>query len=165
MARDLNWLERQGFLAQVEPTDAAAHRPWQPVEPPPWPAGSPRPVGGLSRLADRHAFGRVFTLLRHLLHHPFDTASDTGMGVCEHLARTLNALQQQANPQHSRAPNKGQWTWRQVHAALTDTLTPYGFRLAGSSGRHGYALGTALLSLEQLVQSESLLRLQAHHLG
>ena len=165
VALDLNWLEHQGFLAQVDPTEAAAPRPWQPVEPPPWPKGRARPVGGLSRLADRDAFGRVFTLLRHLLHHPFDTATDSGVGVCEHLARTLNVLQQQANPPESRAPSKGRWTWRQVHAALTDTLTPYGFRLAGSSGRHGYALGTALLSLEQLVATAGLLRLQAHHLG
>ncbi len=65
----------------------------------------------------------------------------------------------------TRPQSTGPWTWRQVHAALTDTLTPYGFRLAGSSGRHGYALGTALLSLELLVATEGLLRLQAHHLG
>jgi hypothetical protein len=104
----------------------------------------------------------VFTLLRHLLHHPFDTASGAGagVGVCEHLARSLNDLHQKATP-----PIPGCWTWRQVHADLTDTLTPYGFRLAGSSGRHGYALGTALLSLEQLVAAEGLLRLQARHLG
>jgi hypothetical protein len=150
VALDLDWLERQGFLARLGPAVAAAPRPWQPVQPPPWPAGSPRPPGGLSRLADRDAFGRVFTLLRHLLHHPFDTASGTGagagagVGVCEHLARSLNDLHQKATP-----PLPGCWTWRQVHADLTDTLTPYGFRLAGSSGRHGYALGTALLSLEQ----------------
>jgi predicted kinase len=164
VALDLDWLERQGFLARLDPAVAAAPRPWQPVQPPPWPAGSLRPPGGLSRLADRDAFGRVFTLLRHLLHHPFDTASVTGasagVGVCEHLARSLNDLHQKATP-----PLPGCWTWRQVHADLTDTLTPYGFRLAGSSGRHGYALGTALLSLEQLVAAEGLLRLQARHLG
>jgi len=164
VALDLDWLERQGFLARLGPAVAAAPQPWQPVQPPPWPAGSPRPPGGLSRLADRDAFGRVFTLLRHLLHHPFDTALGTGasagVGVCEHLARSLNDLHQKATP-----PLPGCWTWRQVHADLTDTLTPYGFRLAGSSGRHGYALGTALLSLEQLVAAEGLLRLQARHLG
>ena len=121
MALDLNWVESQGFLAQVDPTEDAAPRPWQPVEPPPRPDAMPRPAGGLSRLADRDAFARVFTLLRHLLHHPFDSATDSGVGVCEHLARTLNALRQQAHPPSTRPQSKGPWTWRQVHAALTDT--------------------------------------------
>jgi predicted kinase len=171
VALDLQWLEQQGFLVPLPPTGStpapvgAPPGPWQPVVPPPWPSERPRPLGGLSRLGDKEAFARVFTLLRHLLHHPFDTATATdsgsGVGVCEHLARSLNALQQQATP----PIDDGEWTWRQVHAALTDTLTPYGFRLAGSSGRHGYALGTALLSLEQLVTAEALLRLQARHLG
>ncbi len=120
-------------------------------------------MGGLARLADQEAFSRVFTLLRHLLHHPFDidnTPDASGMGVCEHLACRLNALQQQAGGAVGAV-----WTARQVHAALTSTLTPYGFRVAGSSGRHGYALGTALLDLDQLVAAQGLLRLQAVHQG
>ncbi|MFM7285967.1 MAG: AAA family ATPase [Cyanobium sp.] len=162
VAMDLIWLEREGFLAPLERRAAALPPPRAPVEPPPWPAGRPGPVGGVARLADREVFSQVFTLLRHLLHHPFDiaSASDRGVGVCEHLARTLNALQRPGS-----SATLARWTWRQVHTAITDTLTPYGFRLAGSSGRHGYALGTALLSLEQLVATEGLLRLQAQHLG
>jgi hypothetical protein len=53
------------------------------------------------------------------------------------------------------------WRAREVHELITTLLTPYGFRLPGGSGRGGYALGTALLSLEQMVQVHRLLEQQA----
>jgi len=98
---------------------------------------------------------RTFSLLRHLLLHPHDLQA--GQRVAEHLARSLSA--------GTSASTEEAWTARKVHAALHETLVPYGFRLPGQSGRRGYALGTALLSLDELGDACALLELQAQQLG
>ena len=145
---DLQWLDQSGFssrwLAQPELELPA-------IEPPPWPAGCARPCSGLPRLADREFFARVFTVLRHLLRNPHDLQS--GELIAEHLAQTLGSATGQT------------WTARQVNAALNETLTPYGFRLPYRSGRQGYGIGAALLSLPELREVGELLTLQAEHLG
>ena len=145
---DLQWLDQSGFssrwLAQPELELPA-------IEPPPWPAGCARPCSGLPRLADREFFARVFTVLRHLLRNPHDLQS--GELIAEHLAQTLGSATGQT------------WTARQVNAALNETLTPYGFRLPYRSGRQGYGIGAALLSLPELREVGELLTLQAAHLG
>lgn len=155
VAADLVWLEKQGFMAGATlASDGLSNRALLPIEPPPWPTGKARSAGGFSRLADRQAFQQVFTVLRHLLHHPFDRAE--GVRVHEHLARSLN---ENANGGYSR------WNARQVQDVITQTLTPYGFRMPGSSGRGGYALGASLLSVPQLLEIWHLLELHANTLG
>ena len=154
VARDLDWLESQGFTAQDDQEKRNSQgASFTAIEPPAWPDGKSRPLGGLPRLADREAFCQTFTVLRYLLHHPYDQAE--GERITEHLADCLNR------------ENGGQrhWRARQVHTAITATLTPYGFRLPGRSGRRGFALGTALLSLQQLQEACRLLQLQAEELG
>ena len=155
VAADLAWLEEQGFMAGATlACDGLSHRPLSPIEPPPWPAGKARSTGGFSRLADRQAFQQAFTVLRHLLHHPFDHAA--GVRVHHHLASSLN---QDANGGYSG------WSARKVQAVITQTLTPYGFRMPGSSGRGGYAIGASLLSVPQLLEMWQLLELHANTLG
>lgn len=153
IARDLEWLDRQGFTAWGDPAsrEAAAERPL--ITPPPWPACRPRPSGGLSRLADREAFSLTFTVLRHLLHHPYERGLETP--IDEHIAAALTR----------ECGGRRHWQARQVHTAISETLTPYGFRRPGSSGRRGFALGTALLSMEQLQEACLLLELQSEDLG
>ncbi len=151
IAADLDWLDAMGFSSHWQQVPI---HDWPVINPPPWPSTTPRPIGGLPRLADRVAFLHVFSLLRHLLHHPHDR--DGGERVSRHLAQRLTAA----------AGGEGRfWTPRQVQAALQDTLTPYGFRSAGRSGRRGYALGTALLSKDQLLTTCQLLQLHANDLG
>jgi predicted kinase len=153
IGRDLDWLEQQGFMARgdqqgTDETDVLA-----PIEPPPWPSGKPRPTGGLSRLADREAFCQTFAVLRHLLHHPCSQAE--GEPINAHIAASLTR----------ECGGRRHWQARQVHTAISETLTPYGFRPPGRSGRRGFALGTALLSLQQLQEACQLLQLQAEELG
>jgi hypothetical protein len=110
-------------------------------------------LGGLPRLADREAFCQAFTVLRYLLHHPY--AQGEGERINEHIASSLTR----------ECGGRRRWQARQVHTAISETLTPYGFRRPGRSGRRGFALGTALLSLQQLQQACRLLQLQADDLG
>ena len=161
VAADLEWLDRNGFTARWQTAAAAAGRNagstptlrLPPLQPPPWPDGPRRPTGGLPRLGDRDNFRQVLTLLRHLLHHPHDRQA--GERISEHLASRLGG------EDSSREVR----TARQIHADLTEILTPYGFRLPGRSGRHGYALGTALLSLQELTTVAQLLEQQGQDLG
>jgi predicted kinase len=153
VSEDLAWLDEQGFSERWLGVGEAA---LPAIEPPAW-VGAQRPLGGLPRLADRGAFQQVLTLLRHLLRNPREL--QPGERVSAHLARSLNALHPAA------ASTAGPWTARKVQVAITDTLTPYGFRLPGRSGRRGYSLGTALLSLAELREVCGLLQLQAEHLG
>jgi hypothetical protein len=57
------------------------------------------------------------------------------------------------------------WTPRQLHQSITAILTPYGFRDAAGSGRHGYALGASLLPLPLQVEIHGLLQANADRLG
>ncbi len=153
VSRDLEWLESQGFTAWGDQDGGCRTGVLAPIEPPPWPAGKPRPMGGLPRLADREAFRQTFTVLRHLLHHP--CAQGEGQRINEHIAASLT----------QECGGRRRWQARQVHTAISDTLTPYGFRRPGRSGRRGFALGTALLSIQQLQEVCQLLQLQAEDLG
>ncbi len=153
IGHDLDWLEQQGFMAQCDQEGEDGTDVLAPIEPPPWPSGKPRPTGGLSRLADREAFCQTFAVLRHLLHHPCSQAE--GEPINAHIAACLTR----------ESGGRRHWQARQVHTAISETLTPYGFRPPGRSGRRGFALGTALLSLQQLQEACRLLQLQAEELG
>jgi predicted kinase len=151
VAADLEWLDQQGFSSRSSHHCAEGSPPLPPVQPPPWPAGRPRPLGGLPALAERQRFSRTFSLLRHLIHHPGDR--QPGMRIDAHLAATLNHQYPDAEP----------WRPREVHELITATLTPYGFRLPGGSGKPGYTLGLALLSRQQLLEVHRLLERQSCH--
>ncbi len=157
---DLAWLDQQGYTARWL---GVREETLPLIEPPPWPQPQQRPTGGLPRLADRTAFRQVFTLLRHLLHHPHAIAPRERVSV--HLARNLNASAAASSASAGHASAGMRWSARQVQVAINETLTPYGFRLPGSSGRRGYSLGTALLSLPELRAVNELLQLQAEQLG
>jgi predicted kinase len=133
---DLAWLEANGFCS-AEPCMA-------PIQPPvpallqsadPWQGGV---HGGTPPLGDAPVFQRVFILLRHLLQQPFDR--EPGTPLPEHLIAQLE-------------PIPGAYLAREAATLRKDLeklLTPYGFRCRNDNVRHGYAIGTALLSAHRL---------------
>ena len=134
---DLTWLEANGFCS-AEPSVA-------PIKPPPalssqrdhktWVGGV---HGGYPALGDAAVFVRVFTLLRHLLQQPFDRAAGTPLP--EHLISQIETIPGAYLPGEAATLRKD----------LEKLLTPYGFRTRNDNVRHGYALGTALLSANRL---------------
>jgi predicted kinase len=134
---DLAWLEANGFCS-AEPVVA-------PIKPPPalptqrddetWTGGV---HGGYPALGDAPVFVRVFTLLRHLLQQPFDRAAGTPLP--EHLISQIETIPGAYLPGEAATLRKD----------LEKLLTPYGFRTRNDNVRHGYALGTALLSANRL---------------
>ena len=135
--KDLSWLEANGFCG-AEPSQAPIQlAPPQP-EPPAegaWPGGV---HGGFPPLGDAPVFVRVFTLLRHLLQQPFDQAE--GVPLPEHLIARIEAIPGAYLPAEAATLRKD----------LEKLLTPYGFRPPRDNARHGYAIGTALLSAQRL---------------
>ena len=134
---DLAWLEANGFCS---PEPALA-----PIKPPPavvapkgdahWPGGV---NGGYPPLGDAPVFVRVFTLLRHLVQQPFDRAAGTPLP--EHLISQIETVPGAYLPGEAATLRKD----------LEKLLTPYGFRSRNDNVRHGYAIGTALLSANRL---------------
>ena len=111
---------------------------------------------GFPSLADKRVFIRVFTLLRHILKEPFDAPStdnstnDNSL-LYQHLLESLSHID-------------GSYTASQESVLRNDLrhlLRPYGFSSTNKgrpdSLRHGYAIGTALLSADQLLQVHELL--------
>ncbi|MCS5693416.1 WYL domain-containing protein [Cyanobium sp. FGCU-6] len=134
--RDLAWLAANGFC-QSEPSLA-------PIQPPPpvplqpgdrWPGGV---HGGVPPLGDAPVFQRVFTLLRHLLQQPFDR--EAGTPLPEHLIAQTETIPGAYLSGEAATLRKD----------LEKLLTPYGFRQRNDNVRHGYAIGTALLSAHRL---------------
>lgn len=133
---DLNWLQANGFCT-VGPA-VAAIRP-DPLDPlaqaGPWQGGV---HGGYPPTGDAPVFQRVFTLLRHLLQQPFDHRSGTALP--DHLINRMEAIPGGYLPGEAATLRKD----------VEKLLTPYGFRPRHDNVRHGYVLGTALLSAERL---------------
>jgi predicted kinase len=129
---DLLWLKAQGFTS--------AEASLAPITPPvPSPdATANLGSGGYPPLADGPVFIRVMTLLRHILKNPFDHQAGTGLG--EHLINQLQEIPGAYLPGETATLRKD----------LEKILTPYGFRCRNDNVRHGYALGTALLSANRL---------------
>jgi hypothetical protein len=94
--------------------------------------------GGYPPLGDAPVFQRVFTLLRHLLQQPFDR--EAGTALPEHLIRQIEVIPGAYLPGEAATLRKD----------LEKLLTPYGFRSRNDNVRHGYAIGTALLSAHRL---------------
>ena len=134
---DLAWLEANGFCS-AEPSLAPIQPPPLPPAPAdsgPWPGGV---NGGYPPLGDATVFQRVFTLLRHLLQQPFDR--EAGTALPEHLISQIEAIPGAYLPGEAATLRKD----------LEKLLTPYGFRSRNDNVRHGYAIGTALLSAHRL---------------
>ncbi len=146
---DLAWLERQGFTAA------------QPVAAPiqlapllaPEPAAASGVNGGLPPLGDGPVFRRVFTLLRHVLQQPFDRQD--GSDLPGHLIEAMEEIPGAYLPGEAATLRKD----------LEKLLTPYGFRVRNDNVRHGYALGTALLSSPRLREIHGVVSQAAGRLG
>jgi predicted kinase len=126
----------QGQQQQAEPLPARLQQTEQPQPAKPlWQGGV---HGGMPPLGDAAVFQRVFTLLRHLLQQPFDRAP--GVPLPEHLIAQIETIPGAYLPGEAATLRKD----------LEKLLTPYGFRTRNDNVRHGYALGTALLSAPRL---------------
>ena len=144
---DLAWLEANGFF----------RLDWQSEAPitlgSDGPQGPSGVHGGYPALASREAFCRVFTLLRHILREPFDSQEDSQAGnLHDHLIQRLAAIEGSYGPDQKDTLRKD----------IEQVLTPYGF-LAPVKGRpqsrrQGYAIGTALLSADQLLEVHAQLK-------
>ncbi|MEA5424750.1 AAA family ATPase [Synechococcus sp. CCY9202] len=135
--KDLSWLEANGFCSAepaLAPIQLAPAQP-EPHATGPWPGGV---NGGFPPMGDGPVFVRVFTLLRHLLQQPFDQAG--GVPLPEHLIERTEAIPGAYLPSEAATLRKD----------LEKLLTPYGFRHRNDNVRHGYAIGTALLSAHRL---------------
>ncbi len=142
---DLAWLERQGFTA-AHPVDA-------PIQLAPLVAAAGGVNGGLPPLGDGPVFVRVFTLLRHVLQQPFDR--EGGSDLPGHLIQAMEEIPGAYLPGEAATLRKD----------LEKLLTPYGFRVRNDNVRHGYALGTALLSAQRLREIHGVVSQAAGRLG
>lgn len=148
--RDLIWLEAQGFFSATPVTAAMTPLPLLPTAA----AGD---HGGYPPMADAAVFVRVMTLLRHLLQTPFDRPAD-GPGA---LAMQRHLLERLAEIPGGHGPGE----LATLRKDIEKTLTPYGFRLRHDNPRHGYCLGTALLSAPRLVEIHGVVQHAAKRLG
>ncbi|MEB3185453.1 MAG: ATP-binding protein [Cyanobacteriota bacterium] len=152
--RDLAWLDCQGFFSAI-PVGVAI----QPL--PPLAAEQPPPAGGIHgghpAMADAAVFVRVMTLLRHLLQNPFDAPGQgqDGPPLQPHLLARLNRIPGGHGPGELETLRKD----------IEKILTPYGFRPPQQQPRHGYCLGTALLSAPRLVEIHAVVQHAAQRLG
>ena len=154
--RDLAWLDGQGFFSAIPVTNAISPLPpaIEPIGPAP-PLGGIH--GGLPALADAAVFVRVMTLLRHLLQNPFDAPGQgqDGRPLQPHLLARLNQIPGGHGPGELETLRKD----------IEKILTPYGFRPPQQQPRHGYCLGTALLSAPRLVEIHAVVQHAAQRLG
>jgi predicted kinase len=160
--RDLDWLASEGFLSAMPVTTAI-----RPLDLEDGGAGSAPAAGGVHggypAMADQAVFVRVMTLLRHLLQTPFDhpagsagPSQSKGSGsMQEHLLEQLAAIPGGHGPRELASLRKD----------IEKLLTPYGFRLPHDNPRHGYCLGTALLSAPRLVDIHGVVQHAAQRLG
>jgi predicted kinase len=166
---DLLWLEANGFtsalaapgpiqLAEVPPPTSrhnpTRHNPTNaiPVPSPPARGGL---HGGLPPMGDGPVFQRVMTLLRHVLQQPFDHPRASGASLHRHLIQATSAIPGGYLPGEIDTLRKD----------LEKVLTPYGFRSRSDNVRHGYSLGTAVLSAPRLREVFAVVRQAAGRLG
>ena len=146
---DLQWLDQAGFTST-----GAADSPITPPPPLPAPPLSAGGVhGGTPPMGDALVFQRVMTLLRHLLQEPFDR--EPGTPLPDHLIAQLQAIPGAYLPGESATLRKD----------IEKLLTPYGFRRRNDNVRHGYGLGTALLSAPRLREIHGVVRQAAGRLA
>ena len=154
---DLNWLEANGFcfggdtLAPIRLAEVpvAPHR-----------GGIQGGIqggvhGGHPPMGDGPVFQRVMTLLRHLLHQPFDRDPASTLTLHEQLIAATASIPGGYLPGETATLRKD----------LEKLLTPYGFRTANDNVRHGYALGTAVLPAPRLREIRALVEQAAGRLA
>ncbi len=176
---DLAWLEANGFVSFTsdnrQPIKVGNGQPVQ---------GS-SVNGGYPALADRQIFRRVFTLLRHILQEPFDAPDPAREGRQETQLQSLaNGAAQEVEPRANRSRRRSE-EFSPLYRYLIDNLSEiegaykpdeesvlrydlehvlraYGFlpKVKGRPHlvREGYAIGTALLSADQLLEIHALLK-------
>ena len=144
---DLAWLEANGFCSAV-PSAA-------PIQLAPQSRASGPVHGGLPPMGDGPVFLRVMTLLRHLLQVPFDRPAERGANLHQHLITATEAI--------PGAYLSGETAT--LRKDLEKILTPYGFRNRNDNVRHGYCLGTAVLSPPRLQELHNVVRQTAGRLA
>ena len=145
---DLNWLKSQGFL-DAKPSQKR-------IEPPKANKETSKNLGGWPPMAEKQVFVRVMTLLRYVLQNPFDYDKENseGLGVHDYYINRLG--------DSIYGPGETQ-TFRQD---INKVLRPYGFRKKSNDNtRHGYGIGTAVLSAERLIDLSHLLEQTVQRLG
>jgi predicted kinase len=161
---DLCWLEANGFTRLDWDCNC-------PIDPGPWTEPRAGGVhGGVPAMGDAEVFRRVFTLLRHILQEPFDAplaSSDAGppggprdgVPLHRHLIERLVSIEGSYLPTQEAV----------LRHDLRHLMRPYGFssRIQGrpDSLRQGYAIGTALLSGDQLLEVHSLRKVSFERLS
>ncbi|MEA5414147.1 AAA family ATPase [Synechococcus sp. BA-132 BA5] len=111
--------------------------------------------GGHPPMGDGPVFQRVMTLLRHLLQVPFDRPAELGATLHQHLIAATESIPGAYLPGETATLRKD----------LEKVLTPYGFRNRHDNVRHGYALGTAVLSAPRLREIQALVQQAAGRLA
>ena len=141
---DLNWLKSQGFL------DAKPSK--EPIAPPKVNKSTSKNLGGWPPMADRQVFIRVMTLIRYVLQNPFDYKKEEGLSLHDHYIDRLSDVYMPGEKS----------TFRED---INKVLTPYGFRKSHDNSRHGYGLGTAVLSAKRLTDLSHLINQTVNRLG
>jgi len=158
VGRDLAWLEEQGFTSAAAVTTpirlAAAEGGDRPLRRPDLPAAG-GVHGGHPPMGDGPVFLRVMTLLRHLLQTPFDRDPERGVPLHRHLIEATGSIPGAYLPGETATLRKD----------IEKILTPYGFRGRHDNVRHGYTLGTALLSAPRLREVHAVVRHAAGRLA
>ena len=154
---DLNWLEANGFcfggetLAPIRLAEVPAAPLSGGIQ-----GGIQGGVhGGHPPMGDGPVFQRVMTLLRHLLHNPFDRDPASTLTLHEQLIAATASIPGGYLPGETATLRKD----------LEKLLTPYGFRTANDNVRHGYALGTAVLPAPRLREIRALVQQAAGRLA
>jgi hypothetical protein len=106
-------------------------------------------------MGDGPVFLRVMTLLRHLLQVPFDRPPERGANLHQHLITATESIPGSYLPGETATLRKD----------LEKILTPYGFRSRHNNVRHGYCLGTAVLSPPRLQELHHVVRQTAGRLA
>ena len=144
---DLAWLEANGFCSAIPSTS--------PVQLAPAPRAAGPVHGGLPPMGDGPVFVRVMTLLRHLLQVPFDRPAERGSNLHQHLITATETIPGAYLPGETATLRKD----------LEKLLTPYGFRHRNDNVRHGYCLGTAVLSPARLREVHNVVQQAAGRLA
>ncbi|QPN69999.1 AAA family ATPase [Synechococcus sp. CBW1108] len=147
---DLAWLEANGFCSAVP---SAAPIQLAPIPTAQRAGGAIH--GGLPPMGDGPVFLRVMTLLRHLLQVPFDRPAGRGANLHQHLIAATESIPGAYLPGETATLRKD----------LEKILTPYGFRNRNDNVRHGYCLGTAVLSPTRLRELYNVVRQSAGRLA
>ena len=144
LEKDLKWLESQGFKKGSSTQES--------INPPLQTETTNENMGGWPPLADKEVFIRVMTFLRYILQNPFDGKKEKGTSLFNHYINKLDNIYMAGEANTLRED-------------INKLLTPYGFRRSNDNVRHGYGLGTAVLSTQRLKDLSHILNESVNKLG